>query len=429
MALSTEEQERLAFEASRVFRPAAPINQRALFAGRVEQLRGVIDAVNQPGQHAIVFGERGVGKTSLANVLFDIFRTEGEDVIAPKINCDTSDDFSSLWRKVFGEIQIAQQTRRAGFAATDEHVWRNLADVVPEKLSPYDVRRALTLLGTDSNVVIIIIDEFDRVRNGESSSLLADTIKTLSDQDVPATLVVVGVADSVNDLIREHLSIERALVQVRMPRMSREELEEIVMLGLNRLEMQIETDALAFITSLSQGLPHYTHLLSLYAAREAIDYGSREIQRSRVHAAINKALANAQQSILSAHNLATTSPRKENLFAQVLLACALAPHDELGYFYAADVRQPMTLIMGKRYDIPAFARHLNRFCEPSHGAVLQKAGGARRLRFRFSNPLIQPFVVMQGLSRGLIEAGALEKLTEASNRPASRNADGTKGTR
>jgi hypothetical protein len=38
-------------------------------------------------------------------------------------------------------------------------------------------------------------------------------IKVLSDNSVPATLVLVGVADSVDALIVEHQSIERALVQ------------------------------------------------------------------------------------------------------------------------------------------------------------------------------------------------------------------------
>jgi ABC-type lipoprotein export system ATPase subunit len=40
-----------------------------LLAGRDKQIALVIDAVNQKGQHVIICGERGVGKTSLFNVL------------------------------------------------------------------------------------------------------------------------------------------------------------------------------------------------------------------------------------------------------------------------------------------------------------------------------------------------------------------------
>jgi len=68
---------------------------------------------------------------------------------------------------------------------------------------------------------VIILDEFDRVHDEDSRVLMADTIKTLSDQLVSTTMVIVGVADDVNQLISSHASIDRNLVQVLMPRMSK----------------------------------------------------------------------------------------------------------------------------------------------------------------------------------------------------------------
>src|SRR5205807_4070171 len=65
-------------------------------------------------------------------------------------------------------------------------------------------------------------------------------------------------AENVESLISEHQSIERCLVQVRMPRMSRDELEGIVNKGLQVIDMTIATDCLEEISGLSKGLPHYT---------------------------------------------------------------------------------------------------------------------------------------------------------------------------
>src|SRR5688500_10289417 len=96
--------ENRAFEAGRVFRPNTPISEKDLFAGRVDQMRRVLDAVNQEGQHAVIFGDRGVGKTSLANVLSQFF--QGGVVLAPRVNCDGSDTFDRLWRKVFEQIEL-----------------------------------------------------------------------------------------------------------------------------------------------------------------------------------------------------------------------------------------------------------------------------------------------------------------------------------
>ena len=45
-------------------------------------MRRLIDAANQSGQRAIVYGERGVGKTSLANVLSDFLQPYTSEVIA-----------------------------------------------------------------------------------------------------------------------------------------------------------------------------------------------------------------------------------------------------------------------------------------------------------------------------------------------------------
>lgn len=190
--------------------------------------------------------------------------------------------------------------------------------------------------------------------------------------------------------------------------MSPEELHEIVRKGLSLVRMSIAQEALDYMARLSQGLPHFMHLVGLVAALKAVDTGGTLIQMRHVEGAIANAIEQAQQSIREAHHRATMSPRKENLYAQVLLACALANTDDLGYFAAADVRDPMSRIMKRRYEIPAFSRHLNDFCENIRGPVLQKIGTRRRFRFRFLNPLMQPFVIMHGLSSRLIDRQFLE---------------------
>ena len=232
---------------------------------------------------------------------------------------------------------------------------------------------------------------------------MADTIKMLSDDAIGATIVLVGVADSVDQLIKEHQSIERALVQIKMPRMSNEELTMIIENGLKLLKMSINPDAKSHITLLSQGLPHYTHLLGLHSVRQAIDSESKIINLGHVDFAISKALQQAQQTTLSAFHKAIMSPRKDNSIKQVLLACALAPTDNLGYFAAVDICGPLTKIMKKKYEVPGFSRHLNDFCEQERGPILHKIGKKRSFRFRFVNPLMQPFVIMSGFEGKLID--------------------------
>jgi len=44
----------------------------------------------------------------------------------------------------------------------------------------------------------------------------------------------------------------------------------------------------------------------------------------------------------------------------------------------------MAAIMGKPYDIPAFARHLNEFASAVRGDVLTRSGQSRRYFYRFT---------------------------------------------
>jgi len=399
----------LRVDPSTVFTPNAPIDVRALFRGRKSQVQSVLRAVHQKGQHAILFGERGVGKTSLANVIHSFLHDPSAATISPRVNCDSMDTFESVWRKAFDEVQMESTIRQAGFAAEPRPVAYPASDFLGDIVSPNSVRRALSILARDTTT-ILIIDEFDRL-NRETKRGIADTIKTLSDHAVPATVVLVGVADSVDELIEEHESIERALVQVHMPRMSLEEISEIIIGGLAKLDL-VTTDRIKRkICTLAQGLPHYAHLIGLEAAQIAIDGNTAEVEDSILEEAMYIALRGSQASIQRSWHKATTSPRKDNLFSNVLIACALAKTDELGYFAPQDVRVPLSIILDRKMEIANYSQHLADFCDEKRGPVMQRTGLERRYRFRFKNPLMQPFVVMQGFSCGKISYELLEQLT------------------
>lgn len=373
------------------FSPSAPIDRKALFAGRIDQLRDGISAVTQRGQHAIIYGERGVGKTSFANVLLEIF---GEQVNKPAcglVNCDGTMSFSDLWHKVAREMHVDDG--------------RTLADLLPAKVTPDDVRHLLQNIKD----TVIVLDEVDRIVDKSVTVQLADTIKNLSDHSIRTTLILVGVADSVDALIAEHISIQRNLMQIPMPGMSVQELIEVIDKGAEITKMRIEQKAKVRIATLSQGIPHYTHLLGLYAFNAAVNRGSTTVTNADVRAAVETALAKAMQSVISNYQLATTSPRKDNLYRHVMLACALADADPLGYFYAADVRDPMEVIMGRRYEIAAFSQHLNAFTEKERGPVLKRTGTKRKYRYKFVDALLKPYAVMRGLRDELIDEDGLKE--------------------
>jgi replication-associated recombination protein RarA len=97
------------------FSPSAPITSQEFFLGRLDQLEDVIDGINERGQHIVVYGERGVGKTSFANIV----GTHLIGVFPVKVTCNRSDGFRALWDKAFKKVQF-ERTTAGSFAPISE---------------------------------------------------------------------------------------------------------------------------------------------------------------------------------------------------------------------------------------------------------------------------------------------------------------------
>ncbi len=99
--ISNEDWQFLEGCARAVFRPDAPISEDHLFAGRILQIRDLLNAMYREGRHAVLYGERGVGKTSLANIVKNRIMEPAKFIKVIKISCDPKDDFAGIWSKVF----------------------------------------------------------------------------------------------------------------------------------------------------------------------------------------------------------------------------------------------------------------------------------------------------------------------------------------
>jgi Cdc6-like AAA superfamily ATPase len=399
--------------AGSAFSPSAPIERLTLFAGRHDQISRCIDIAYRRGQHAIIFGERGVGKTSLANLIADFMAGADDqpdappEFLTPRVNCTAISDFDSIWREVFREISRTEKTKDGLSIGDYSQVLSN------RKLDPGMVQHTLRGIAVQQEV-IIVIDEFNELRDAKARRLMADTLKTLSDHSVGVTIFLVGVADTVDQLIADHQSVARAMMQVQMPRMTAEEIKEIVERGLQRFnfedanfQLHATDEALNFIITLARGLPHYAHLLAQKACYIAIEDEQPEITYQHVMRGLVPALEDSRPSTLSSYDAAVYSAHKNATLCETLTACALAPTDRLGCFSPSDVLEPLVRIRNKPVQIASFAKHLAEFCEQKRSSVLEKKGDKRRVRYRFTDSLMGPYVIMRSLLEGRIDPRTL----------------------
>jgi Cdc6-like AAA superfamily ATPase len=391
---------------NKAFTPHRPIDLPEFFSGREDLLYRVSDAANTAGLHIILFGDRGTGKTSIARVLARTIqepeRPDGRRAIL--VSCTSTDDYMSIWRKVLREIQVAQ--RQLGFVQHTVAEVVGRLDVNDTLQDPNDIRLFVQSLPNPS---LIVMDEFDRVPQGsDARRLMADTIKLFSDTDVQSTLVIVGVAESISELITEHESISRNVAQILVEPMTVDELSEIIQKGFKRAQLDYEAGVDRRIANLSQGYPHYTHLLGLWSGRHAVENHRNRVTIDDLSRAIPDALRNAAGAVQQEYEQAVSSSRGKTLYKEVLLACALAQKDSLGRFSAIHVRQPLRQITNQNYDTGAFQGHLAKFCERDRGPVLKRTGKRRSYRWQFVNPQLIPYVLLEGIRNGLIAPLSLE---------------------
>lgn len=372
--------------------------------GRSQQLAEVINSIQERGQHIVLYGERGVGKTSLANIISEGLR----GIHSANVTCNRRQNFKDIWNTALAKIRIEITNPGVGYKAPEKKEFVQLNSLLSSgsrELSPSEIGKILEAINVD---LLFVFDEFDSVSGAEIKLRFADTIKSLSDNASNVTILIVGIADSVTDLIGEHPSLERCLKQIRMPRMSDGELESIIRKGVELLEMTIDESVSRKIVRLSLGFPHFTHLLAKYSAWSAIESRSEKIINDHFENAIENCIRNTDQTIRNSYQKATITSREESKFEDVIGACATAPTDEYETFSTNDLITPYHRITKKMVRSQSLTYYLSRLCTDDRGRLLEKAGTSKNIRYRFRNPLMRAYASLKLSQRGKLNPENME---------------------
>ena len=375
---------------NKVFSPSSPIKKSDFFSGRITQIDKICDVINEDGQHAIVYGERGVGKTSFANIISESLT----NIYPIKITCNKNDTFHTLWKQAFNQIQFSKTIAGLGFKPEIKKELANFGNTLDIN-SDYFNNDIINCLNSIPNKFLFIFDEFDNIEDLKTKSNFADLIKAFSDNNINTTIVIVGIADDISDLIGSHPSLERCLKQIKMPRMSDKESEEIILKGLSKLELTISDNIKNKIIEFSSGFPHYIHLLCKYGAKELIENEKKDFGDAYLTIAIRKGIENTNENLKSSFRIATINNSTSEKWMYILYACALCSLDKYNCFERSKIVELYNVITRKKVNGNALSYNLKQLCTSERGDILQKVGKGLHSRYRFTNPMMRAYIKLK----------------------------------
>lgn len=253
---------------SKVIRPSAPISSYEMLLGREKQIHEIEAALYADGRHVFIYGDRGVGKTSLAQTVAVKLQTHNDPIF---VGCKTGSTLCSIVNDILLKAKVsAEPVPETTWGASVSLMGTGLSaqqkktekPVVHEVNSVSSAVMALSgLSGKHSPVPHIVIDEFDQIASIEERQNFGRLIKALGDQNLSLKLIFTGISDSLHSLIGGHLSSERQIHQTPLEALPWSGRDEIIDRAFGEFGLTLSQDVKFKISGLSDGYPHYVHLL------------------------------------------------------------------------------------------------------------------------------------------------------------------------
>lgn len=406
------------------FNPDTELYDPDRFAGRSQQVRELVDSLHANGSTPLIYGDRGLGKSSLAlqlqliamgnvELLHQIGAErlalpEGRHYLTLYVTCtDLTQTFTDLLQALVNAAESVElvQTAVGANHLVDRTTRKKLSLKFVElessnKYATESERLSYQELNLEEKLVdlcellttayeqpvLFIIDELDRMSNTRG---LASFLKAASSPNLKFMLV--GIASNVSALLTDHQSLERRLVPVQVPLMERVELEQIVSKAETHLKatgigISFSPRAKTRLATVASGFPWFVHALGQRCLVEADDANRSMIHYAHVQRAISGVVKNRlsqQFSDLYQKAVRDSEPREITLRAFAHWMDADIPTGEV------------YRILNQDLGIKTGSVYRGHLCKPEYGEILFAPAFQARGLVRFKNEMFKAYVRMR----------------------------------
>lgn len=256
---------------SKIVFPSHPIRSIEYLKGRDNELEIIARALYQQGRHIFIFGDRGVGKSSLgATAAYQYQSSEAEPIfVSGSVDETFKTIIANIANQALGRSRIENRKHHESIGFT----WRGLNLGIGVEISSIELASVIQSVGDATELLkqiaaihsikpIVVVDEFDALTDFKERGKFASLLKQLGDQSVNIKFIFTGIGKTLDELLGAHNSTYRQLETVELSRLSWEARREIVIKAADTFGLGIDDNVNWRIATVSDGFPYYVQLIT-----------------------------------------------------------------------------------------------------------------------------------------------------------------------
>lgn len=415
MAIRGYDKEAFGRKLSEVVSPSRPILSIEHLIGRSGELDRIEKALLAPGRNVFIFGERGVGKSSLAATAANLWQSSDSEYI--DISCAPDSTINSIVASIASQVTQKCWTTKAKSTEKTTVGYKWLSYSLENEHSPVDLSQEIKYLSDAIEVLkevsrlhsktpVVVLDEVDRIDSDTELEKLADLLKQLGDKRVEMKFIFTGVGNTLDEILGSHRSAIRQLETIELPRLSWDARWDIAIAALKQFNIEISRDIYIRLAAVSDGYPYYVHLIVekllwiLFEREETVT----TVTWDDYFAALDNAIVSISAELARPYEMATNQRSQD--YEKILWSTSA---DEWQGAFLSQMYARYCNIMSQIGDTKPlkqeqFSSRIRNLLKQDFGAILVK--GRRQGYYHYREKMLRGYIRMQA------EANRIEILGE-----------------
>ena len=366
----------------------------------------------------LIYGEYGVGKTSMARYLRRVEEATGRLVNVESVAGKTMADVLQQCLEKVGYYVQRKRISTNSDASSNEQSGQAKAGIgwleavvgskrtrsrtdgstFEEEVVVTSPTNSKIIETCERNGLVLLIDELHKASESFAAEL-ANFLKTYGNANCRAfKVMLLGTASEASRLVAMDPGIDRLITEIHLKAMDEAEATYVVQEGMRALAVAIEPNEVAKLVDVCVGSPNILQYLCLECAEAAWDKQPRAVSEQDIARALDEYVESREARLYRTY-MSAIENKGDRRYRKRILAAMAEREDE--YVTMEQIRLAVSIAIGEDVPSSALSGPLRELKEPRFGPVLQDvdrpdASGRLANYTVFVDPTLKAFVRLLG---------------------------------